>query len=570
MNRGRSLWVSVALLVWTAATSGCASSATRGKGVVVSVSVPASEAGRDALRAGGNAVDAAVATAFALAVTYPEAGNIGGGGFMLVYPGVGDERKPSVIDYREAAPAASTPTMYAATTKPSSAMLVGVPGTVHGLAVAHRRYGRLPWRDLVEPAVKLAREGFPIEQNVADDLNRVLPKSVDYPEFRRVFAKDPANPSAQWKAGDRIVQPELARTLELIAERGVDGFYVGETAAKVVREVRGEGGIVSLDDLAAYAAVEREPIHGTFRGYDVYAASPPSSGGVALVEMLNVLENFDLRSMGRWDARSLHLVIEAMRRAYCDRACYLGDPAFVETPARLTDKAYAKELAAGIDPDRATPSEELVEGRPIQLAPAEPEHTTHFSVVDADGMAVSNTYTLEETFGGRIVVRGAGFLLNNELGDFNRRPAYTDRKGAIGTPPNEVRPAKRPLSSITPAILAKDGRAVLITGSPGGRTIINTVLQVVLNVAEFGMPPQEAVNAPRMHHAWFPDDVRCEPAMVKDHPGAIEALRRMGHHVVEATGTQGDAHSIWLDPVTGRYVGAADRRLNKRDVSVEE
>jgi gamma-glutamyltranspeptidase/glutathione hydrolase len=522
-------------------------------GMVVSVAPEASAAGVEALKAGGSAVDAAVASAFVLAVTWPEAGNIGGGGFMLVYPGGGAE--PVVIDYRETAPASATRDMFA-DGKPSPYALVGTPGTVRGLALAHRRFGRLPWKDLVRPAVRLAEEGFAVDDALAKSLNSGLKKSDDFPEFRRVYGRDGG--AGRWRAGDRLVQPDLAKTLRRIAEGGPDAFYTGPTADLIAAEMKAGGGRVSKDDLARYEAKVRAPVHGTYRGHDVYGPPPPSSGGIGLVEMLNVLENFDLRKEGRWSTRTLHLMAEAMRRAYCDRARYLGDSDFVKVPAHLTSKEYAKQLARGIDPEKATPSAELAPDLPLAEEGAE---TTHFSVIDAGGMAVANTYTLEESFGSKVVVRGAGFLLNNEMGDFNPKPGVTTRGGTIGTPANEVAPGKRMLSSMTPAVVARDGRAVLVTGSPGGRTIINTVLQVVLNVVEFDLPPREAVDAPRMHQQWFPDEIRIEGTLSKDHAAAAEGLRAMGHRLAPGQGGIGDAHSIRVDPRSGRYVGAADRRL---------
>jgi gamma-glutamyltranspeptidase/glutathione hydrolase len=317
------------------------------------------------------------------------------------------------------------------------------------------------------------------------------------------------------------------------------------------------GGLITHKDLAGYRAKEREPVHGTYRGYDVYGPPPPSSGGVALVEMLNILEGFELRKRGRHSAEAVHLMIEAMRRAYRDRAAYLGDPDFVKVPAFLTSKEYARKLAAGIDPRKATPSADLADGIPLSVAP-EGSNTTHFSVIDRDGLAVANTYTLESSFGSRVVVRGAGFLLNDEMGDFNPRPGVTDRRGRIGTPPNQVAPGKRMLSSMTPTIVAKDGKAVLVTGSPGGRTIINTVLCVVLNVLEYELPVREAVDAPRLHHAWFPDVVEMERGLREDGE-LVRKLEAMGHKVAPRPVRQGDAHTIRVRP-DGRYEGAADRR----------
>jgi gamma-glutamyltranspeptidase/glutathione hydrolase len=518
-------------------------------GLVVSVSAPASEVGVAVLKQGGNAVDAAVATAFALAVTFPEAGNIGGGGFMLVHPPAG---KPAVIEYRETAPARATRDMFVKDNRTSGHRVAGVPGTVRGLAAAHSKFGKLPWKSLVLPAVKLAEEGFALDAHVAGSLNGVVAAGKDFPELRRVFGK-PGGGS--WKAGDRLVQKDLARTLRRIAEEGPDAFYTGAIADQIAAEMRAGGGLITRDDLAAYTVNVRAPVHGRYRGYDIYGPPPPSSGGTCLVEMLNILENFDLRKHGRWSPQTLHLMIEAMRRAYRDRARYLGDPAFVEIPAFLTSKDYAAKLAKGIGPARATPSAALAGDIPLD---PEGDSTTHFSVIDKDGMAVANTYTLENSYGGRVVVRGAGFLLNNEMTDFNRHPGHTDRKGDIGTAANLIAPGKRMLSSQTPTVVAKDGKVLLVTGSPGSRTIINTVLCIVVNVLDFDMDVRSAVDASRLHHQWLPDVAYFEGTAA--HPEAVAGLRKMGHEVRPRR--QGDAHSIWVDPRTGHYYGAADRRIS--------
>jgi gamma-glutamyltranspeptidase/glutathione hydrolase len=518
--------------------------------MVVSVSRPASEVGRDVLRRGGNAVDAAVATAFALAVTWPEAGNLGGGGFMLVYPG--GKAEPVVIDYRETAPAAAKPDMFAGPGQPSAYAMAGVPGTVRGLELAHRRHGRLPWRDLVMPAIALAADGFTVDDALALSLKHGLARSLKFPEFRRVLGKPEGE---AWKAGDRLVQPDLARTLRLIAEGGADGFYKGTVAEQIVAEMKQGDGLITAADLAGYEAMERKPIHGTYRGFEVYAPPPPSSGGICLIEMLNILECFDLRKEGRWSPDTLHRMTEAMRRSYADRARYLGDAAFVSIPRHLTDKAYAKELAKSIFLDKATPSAQLAKDIVIT---DEKNHTTHFSVIDRDGMAVSNTYTLEDSFGSKLMVHGAGFLLNDEMGDFNPQPGITTRQGQIGTPANLVAPGKRMLSSMCPTIVTRDGRAVLVTGSPGGRTIINTVLCVLVNVIDFDMPLREAIDAPRIHHQWFPDRIFTEKSLREQYALALEALRSRGHSVASGREAQGDAHSIGV----GRagYLGIADRR----------
>ncbi|HEX4142929.1 MAG TPA: gamma-glutamyltransferase [Pirellulales bacterium] len=522
------------------------------QGLVVSVSQAASETGRDILAQGGTAVDAAVATALVLAVTYPEAGNIGGGGFMLVYPA--DGRPVECIDYRETAPRGATAEMFVGETNRLGHKVVGVPGTIRGLALAHARFGKLPWKDLVAPAARLAGEGFAIDAAVAKSVESVLAEEGDFAELRRVYGKPDHTP---WQTGDRFVQPELAQTLRTLADEGPEAFYRGPIAEQIVAEMQAGGGLLTAEDLAGYMAKSRPAVHGTFRGYDVYGPPLPSSGGIVLVEMLNMLETFDLARLGRWSPAAHHLTIEVMRRAYRDRAAYLGDSDFVSIPSRLTEKAYARKLAAGIDPARATASADLAGEVPLA---GERPHTTHFSVIDRHGMAVANTYTLEYEFGAHVVVRGAGFLLNNQMSDFNWHPGSTDRHGAIGTPANVIAPGKRMLSSQSPTVVARDGRAVLVTGSPGGRTIINTVLSVILGVLEYGLPLDEAVAAPRMHQAWFPDKVEMEKS---DDPHFAElkaGLEHLGHRVELRKQPLGDAHSILVRD--GAYWGAPDRRVS--------
>ena len=520
---------------------------------VVCDSAPASQVGLEILRSGGNAVDAAVATALAMAVTFPEAGNLGGGGFMLVYPGAGKE--PVCIEYRETAPAAADAEMFALDEPQHGHKVVGVPGTVRGLELAHRQFGKLPWPRLVEPAVRLAEEGFTLGAPLAAALNEVVASSPHFAELRRVFGK--AGGAERWQPDDRLVQKDLARTLRRIAEHGSAGFYEGETAKLLIAEMQAGGGRITAADLKAYRANARRPVHGTFRGFDVYGAGPPSSGGIGVIEALNILENFELKAEDRDSPATLHLMIETMRRVFCDRARYLGDPAFTDIPAKLLAKDYARELARSIDPARATPSEQLA---PEILLAGEGESTTHFSVVDESGMAVANTYTLEHSYGSRVVVRGAGFLLNNEMTDFNWRPGHTDRQGRIGTEPNRIAPGKRMLSSQSPTIVARDGRAVLVTGSPGGRTIINTVVCVLTNTLEFRMPLDEAIAAPRFHHQWFPDEVRCEAALHEQHAETLARLRSMGHQIAEKPARQGSANSISIDAARGRLHAVADRR----------
>jgi gamma-glutamyltranspeptidase/glutathione hydrolase len=522
--------------------------AVEGKnGMVVCVSPSAAVVGLGVLKRGGNAVDAAVAVGFAQAVTWPEAGNVGGGGFMLVWPGGGKE--PVVFDYRETAPAAATADMFAKGIDFRSHTVAGVPGTVRGLGLAHKTLGKLPWTDVVMPAVTLAEDGFVINDALARGLNGVLTEKTKNAEFHRVYAK----PGGKWQAGDTLKLPDLGKTLRAVAERGPDAFYTGELADKLEAEMKAGGGLITKADLAKYEAKVRQPVRGTYRGYDVYGPPPPSSGGVALVEMLNILEAFDLKAHPRHSAETTHLMAEAMKRAYLDRARHLGDPDFVTVPDHLTTKEYAKKLAAGIDPAKATPSASLAPELTITEGGGE---TTHYSVVDGSGMAVANTYTLENSYGNRVVVRGAGYILNNEMTDFNHRPGVTDTTGRIGTEANRAAPGKRMLSSMTPTILVKDGKPVLVTGSPGGRTIINTVLCHVVNFVDYGMGPQEVVNAPRMHHQWLPDRIALEEG-----PGFGELtakLKAMGHSVT--TARQGDGHTIVIDPKTGTLYGEADKR----------
>ena len=523
------------------------------RGMVVASDGVAAQVGLDALRDGGTAVDAAVATAFALAVTLPAAGNVGGGGFLVHRAADGSA---AAYDFRETAPAAASPEMflvggaYDAARHHDSHVAVGVPGTVAGLHRAWADHGRLPWRRLVEPAVALAREGFVLSFARAASLAAVLPRMARYPASVAAFS----NGGAPYAAGDRLQQPDLAATLERIAEHGPDGFYRGRTAALVAREMAEHGGLITEADLAAYEARVREPIRGTYRGHDVLSMPPPSSGGVALVQMLNVLEGYDLGAARHGSAVNVHRMAEAMRRGFADRARHLGDPDFnPRMPvARLTSKPYADGLRAGIDPDRASES-----GPETFEWPAEGRETTHVSVVDADRNAVSLTTTLEQSYGSRIVVPGAGFLLNNEMGDFNAAPGLTTEGGLIGTAPNLAEPGKRMLSSMTPAIVARDGRLVMVTGSPGGRTIINTVLHTILNVVDFGMNAQEAVDAPRFHHQWLPDRLFHERRGLS--PDTLALLEARGHRLA-ARARQGAAHAIVLDAERDVLEGGADRR----------
>ncbi|MDP6442290.1 MAG: gamma-glutamyltransferase [Pirellulaceae bacterium] len=538
--------------------------ATSAGGMVVSVSPPATRIGARVLAEGGTAVDASVAVAFALAVTWPEAGNIGGGGFMMVKPS--DATEPVCIEYRETAPRAATQTMYDRNDTTSHHKAVGVPGTVRGLALAHQRYGKLPWRRLVEPAARLAEEGFIIDAPLAGSINRVMRRSSEsnprFAEMRRVYGRPGGG---QWRAGDKLLLPDLARTLQRIAKEGADGFYAGETAGLIAEEMKRGGGLIRRGDLAAYRAHVRKPTHGRYRGFDIYGAPPPASGGTCVVLTLQQLESFQLRKHRDDPGLVAHLMAEAMRRSFCQRAKHLGDPAFSDIPTELTMSEFAVSQARGIDRDRATKSETLAPE--ITLAD-ESNETTHFSVVDRTGMAVANTYTLEASWGSRVVVRRGGFLLNNEMGDFNWFPGVTTRAGRIGTAANLIAPGKRMLSSQSPTIVMRDGKPVLVTGSPGGRTIINTVTGVLLNVLEFEMSVSDAVAAPRMHHQWFPDRIQLEEREEKAFRALTANLRSRGH-VVSTREKQGSAHTIWIDPKSGRRIGVADLRRNGLAVGTE-
>jgi gamma-glutamyltranspeptidase/glutathione hydrolase len=522
-------------------------------GVVVSQNEIASRVGAAVLRNGGNAVDAAIATGLALAVTHPTAGNIGGGGFMVIRLPDG---RATTIDFREKAPIAAHPKMfvdqngeYSRQVQANTHLAVGVPGTVAGFALAHDRYGRADWAGLVQPAVTLADEGIVLSESLANSLaGQVRGGMSRYPASVQAFSKN----GTAYAAGETWRQPDLARTLGRIMEQGRDGFYRGETARLIAQDMAANGGMITERDLAEYDAVEREPIRGTFRGYEVISMPPPSSGGVALVQMLNLLEGYDLRSMGQGTAPYYHHLAEAQRIAYRDRARHLADSDFWPVPIeKLTSKEYAAGLRAQIDSRRAGVS--AVEQ--IELPEESPE-TTHYSVVDADGMAVSVTYTLEAGYGSKITVPGGGFLLNNEMGDFNGWPGLTSATGQIGSEPNLTRPEQRMLSSMTPTIIARNGDLVAVIGSPGGRTIINTVLNIALNIMEFGMGIEEALAAPRSHHQWLPDRLTIENRADESVTRALEAMG----HTVSRGGSQGSANSVMVDPATGMAVGAPDPR----------
>jgi gamma-glutamyltranspeptidase/glutathione hydrolase len=523
-------------------------------GMVVSQEKLATHIGVEFLKAGGNAVDAAVAVAFALAVTHPQAGNIGGGGFMLVHLAAKDETV--AVDYRETAPAAMTRDVFLddkgeadPAKSRDSALGVGVPGTVAGLALAHEKYGsgRFTLAQLIAPAIKLAREGFPVEDDLADSLPRIAPRLARWPASARIFLKGDA-PLAR---GDRLVQSDLADSLEAIAAGGPHAFYQGPIAEKMIAALRQSGGIMTLDDLKNYQAIVRPAVRGTYRGYDIASMPPPSSGGVHLIQILNILEGFSLRDTGAGSAATLHLMIEAMKPAYADRSQYLGDPAFVQVPfAWLTSKSYAAALRDAIDPEHARPSKDIRPG----TAPREGDNTTHFPIVDAAGNAVANTYTLNFSYGLGLVAEGTGILLNNELDDFAAKPGAPNAYGLVGGDANAPGPGKRPLSSMSPTIVTRDGHVVLVTGTPGGSRIITTVLQIVLNVIDHQMNIAEAVAAPRIHHQWLPDQVFAERGLS---PDTIRLLEVRGHKVMVGP-TMGSANSILISP--DGITGAADPR----------
>ena len=524
-------------------------------GIVTSASRLASDAGVSALKQGGNAVDAAITTAFALAVTWPSAGNIGGGGFMVYH---GEDGHATTFDFREKAPLAANERMYLGldgnvidNSNHIGMLAIGVPGTVAGLWKAHQELGSLPWADLVAPAVKLAREGIPLSYSLYSGFARSKSRFDQYPSTAAKFFKADGS---LYELGETWYQPDLAHTLELIQDNGADGFYKGENASRLAGFMADNGGLITEEDLLKYEAVEREPIRGTYRGYDIVSMPPPSSGGVVLVEMLNILEGYDLSDMGHNSALYLHVLTESMRRAYADRAEHLGDPDFNEGMPleRLLDKDYASNLRGSIDMDQASKSD------PNGFAePYESEETTHFSVVDKDGNMVSMTYTLEFGYGSGIVVEGGGYLLNNEMGDFNAVPGVTNVRGLIGTAANLVAPEKRMLSSMTPTIVAKDGKPVFTAGSPGGKTIINTTLQLILNVVDHDMNIAESVEAGRIHHQWLPDVTSMETGSLSR--DTIELYEARGHRFRERA-AQGAVMAVFYDRVNKLFEGASDSR----------
>ena len=525
-------------------------------GMVVTQEAQASRIGVDILKKGGNAVDAAVAVGFALAVTLPRAGNIGGGGFMLVH--LAKDKQTHAVDYRETAPASASRDMFLDTqgnadTKKSrdSGLAVGVPGTVAGLELAFRTYGsgKVNWSDVLAPAIALAKQGIVVEEDLADSLPQAQKRLSQYPSSAKIFLKPDLTPLSQ---GERLVQSDLAHTLELIAAQGSAGFYRGEVAQKLTKAVSAAGGGMTADDLASYQPIIRKPVTGTYQGLQIASMPPPSSGGVHVIQILNMLEALNLPQSAAPDADRLHLFTEAMKIAYADRSEYLGDPDFVKVPvAALTSKRYAQARTKDIDPAKARPAREI---KPGQLTPYESDQTTHYSIMDSEGNAVANTYTLNFSYGLGLVAEGTGVMLNNELDDFAAKAGVPNAFGLVGGEANAPGPRKRPLSSMSPTILLDQGRVVLVTGSPGGSRIISTVLNVVTNIVDHKMGVMEAVSAPRLHHQWLPDELRIERGFS---PDTLKLLEAKGHKLVVGAAS-GSAHTIL---VTSRGLeGAADQR----------
>jgi gamma-glutamyltranspeptidase/glutathione hydrolase len=534
--------------------------------MVVSVHGLASQAGIEILQKGGNAVDAAVATGFALAVVHPEAGNLGGGGFMLLRMANGAAH---FVDYREKAPAGATAGMYLdekGEVIPDASVIgyraIGVPGSVAGLAYAEKRYGKLSLDQVIAPAIHLAREGFRLTWEEAQDLRDE--NLAKFPESKRIFQRN----GKYYQTGDIFRQPELAGTLEKIANNP-DDFYHGTMARQIAAAVQKGGGLITAEDLAAYEVKERAPIHGFYRGYEIISAPPPSSGGIALVEALNILEGFDLGKLGRGSAQAIHLTAEAFRRVFFDRAEFLGDPDFSKIPVpQLLDKRYGSAWRASLNPHRASASAELqrpaefneleryAAAHPPPVVTPESENTAHYSVVDENGNAVAVTTTLNDSFGSRVTVNGLGFLLNDEMDDFSSKPGVPNMFGLIQGPANAIGPKKRPLSAMTPTMVLKNGKLFLVLGSPGGPRIITTVANILMGVVDYGINIQEAVDAPRFHHQWMPDRIALEKSFS---PDTTNMLETMGHKV-ERQDYWSDGECIAIDPKTGERLGASDQR----------
>ena len=541
------------------------------RAMVASVHELASQTGADTMRAGGNAVDAAVAAGFALAVVHPAAGNLGGGGFLLLRLANGEVH---FLDFREKAPAKASAGMYLdakGNVIPQASQIgyraVAVPGSVAGLVEAQRRWGKLALKQVMEPAIRLARDGFALRYTDAHALRDEL--LAQFAESKRIFQRN----GNYYEQGEIFRQPELARTLERIAQ-DPDDFYHGALARELAAAIQQGGGLISTDDLANYKVVERRAVRGTYRGYQVISAPPPSSGGVALLETLNILEGYDLHALGSRSAKSIHLTVESFRRAFFDRAEFMSDPDFTPVPvAQLIDKQFAARWRESIDPVRATPSDSLkrpkfealdqLASTRAPMAVREGGNTTHLSVVDPQGNAVAMTTTLNDSFGSRVTVPGLGFLLNDEMDDFTVKPGVANLYGLIQSAANAIAPNKRPLSSMTPAIVLKDERLFLVLGSPGGATIISTVANIIMGVIDFGLDIQQAVNAPRFHQQWVPDELRLEKFGFS--PDTLPLLSNGGYELKQ-TGYWGDAECIAVDPRTGDRLGASDGRNGGRAI----
>ncbi len=535
-------------------------------GMVASTSEIASRVGVEVMKRGGNAIDAAVAVGLALAVTWPSAGNLGGGGFMMIRRSTGETE---VIDYRERAPLAAHRDLYldkdGNVIKEASTIgyrASGVPGTVAGLALALKRHGNLKWADVVEPSRRLAAEGFPVSYHLSRSLRGARRLLERFPDSNRIFLRD----GKFFEEGERLVQPELAAVFTRLKLYGAREFYEGKTAQMIVTDMQANGGLITAKDMKEYEPTIRKPLVGNYRNHEIITMPPPSSGGAALLQMLNMLEHYDLAKMGYNSSDSLHVIVETMRRAFADRAEYLGDTDFVKVPIQgIISKKYADDLVKTIDLNRATPSVSVRAGSPTGY---EPQETTHYTVMDSEGNVVANTYTLNGGYGSGVTARGTGILMNNEMDDFTSKPGVPNAYGLLQSENNAIAPRKRPLSAMTPTIVLKDGKFYFTIGSPGGPTIINTVLQVIINVIDYDMNIQQAIDAPRFHHQWMPDEIRYEPLGLNadtrkelERRGHIFPKRSGGSGTTEETASYiGDAHGIMLDAKSGMRLGAADSR----------
>lgn len=525
-------------------------------GMVAAQEAVAARVGLDILEAGGNAIDAGIAVAFALAVTLPRAGNLGGGGFMLVHDAEANETR--AIDYREMAPSGAERDMFLdadgnadSNLSRFTGLASGVPGTVAGMKMALDEYGSMSWEEVVQPAIALARDGIAVTPGLADSLKGLDERLRKWPSSEKIFYKEDGS---FYEPGDLLVQADLANTLQKIADEGTDGFYKGSVAKQISTSVQAAGGRITVEDMAAYMPVLREPVTGEYRGYKIVSMPPPSSGGAHIVQILNILEDYPIGFLGHNSADTIHLMSEAMKRAYADRSEYLGDSDFVDVPLdQITSKDYAADIRKQISLNVATPSETI---KPGDLAPYESNETTHFSIVDQWGNAVSNTYTINFSYGTGMVADGTGVLMNNEMDDFSAKSGVANAYGLIGGDANAVEPGKRPLSSMSPTIVMKDDDVFLVTGSPGGSRIITTTLQIIMNVIDHGMNIAEASVAPRIHHQWLPDEIRIEDGISKD---TIRILEQRGHSVSEQS-VMGSTQSIMVDADSGLLFGASDPR----------